>query len=56
MTDPLQSYDLELLKRYDAEQQELESLSPAAIELPAVPGSCHCDPYANRCGKPSGEI
>ena len=35
MTDPLQSYDLELLKRYDAELQELESLSPAVIELPA---------------------
>jgi hypothetical protein len=35
MTDPLQSQDLELLKRYDAELQELEQLSPAAIELPA---------------------
>jgi hypothetical protein len=35
MTDPLQSYDLELLKRYDAELQELETLPPAAIELPA---------------------
>ena len=36
MTDPLQSYDVELLKRYDAELQELESLSPAAIELPPL--------------------
>ena len=36
MTDPLQSYDAELLKRYDAELQELESLSPAAIELPPL--------------------
>ena len=35
MTDPLQSYDVELLKRYDAELEELEQLSPAAIELPA---------------------
>jgi len=35
MTAPLQSYDVELLKRYDAELQELESLPPAAIELPA---------------------
>jgi hypothetical protein len=35
MTDPLQSYDVELLKRYDAEWQEIESLPPAAIELPA---------------------
>jgi hypothetical protein len=35
MTDPLQPYDVELLKKYDAELQELESLSPAAIELPA---------------------
>src|SRR4028118_1003498 len=35
MTDPLQSYDAELLKRYDAELQELESLPPAAIELDA---------------------
>jgi hypothetical protein len=35
MTDPLQSYDVELLKRYDAELQEIESLPPAAIELPA---------------------
>jgi len=35
MTDPLQSYDVELLKRYDAELQELESLPPAAIELDA---------------------
>ena len=26
MTDPLQSYDVELLKQYDAELQELESL------------------------------
>jgi len=35
MTDPLKSYDVELLKRYDAELQQLESLPPAAIELPA---------------------
>ena len=35
MTDPLKSYDVELLKRYDAEFQQLESLPPAAIELPA---------------------
>jgi len=35
MTDPLQSYDVELLKRYDAEFQEIEQLSPAVIELPA---------------------
>lgn len=33
MTDPLQSYDKELLKKYDAELQELESLPPVAIEL-----------------------
>jgi hypothetical protein len=36
MTDPLQSYDLELLKRYDAELQEVELLPPAAIELPPL--------------------
>jgi hypothetical protein len=35
MTDPLESYDVELLKKYDAELQEIESLPPAAIELPA---------------------
>ncbi len=35
MTDFLQSYDIELLKRYDAELQEIELLPPAAIELPA---------------------
>jgi hypothetical protein len=35
MTDPFQSYDVELLKRYDAELQQLESLPPAAIELDA---------------------
>jgi len=35
MTDPLQSYDVELLKRYEAERQELETLPPAAIELSA---------------------
>jgi hypothetical protein len=35
MKDPLQSYDVELLKRYDAELQQLESLPPAAIELSA---------------------
>jgi hypothetical protein len=35
MTDPLQSYDVELLKRYDAECQQLESLPPATIELSA---------------------
>jgi hypothetical protein len=34
MTDFPQS-DVELLKRYDAELQEIESLPPAAIELPA---------------------
>jgi hypothetical protein len=33
MTDPLQPQDLDLLKKYDAELQELESLPPAAIEL-----------------------
>src|SRR4028119_175586 len=33
--EQLQSYDAELLKRYDAELQELESLPPAAIELDA---------------------
>lgn len=36
MTDTLQPYDEELLKKYDAELQELESLSPAAIELPPL--------------------
>jgi hypothetical protein len=35
MTDPLHSSDVELLKRYDAELQELEFLPPAAIELDA---------------------
>lgn len=35
MTDPLQPYDVELLKKYDAELLELETLPPAAIELPA---------------------
>jgi hypothetical protein len=36
MTDEqLQPQQLELLKRYDAELQELESLPPAAIELDA---------------------
>ncbi|MEG3955259.1 hypothetical protein [Microcoleus sp. herbarium2] len=35
MTDPLQSQDLELLKRYDAELQQIEFLPPAAIELDA---------------------
>ena len=35
MTDPLQSYDVELLKKYDAELQELETLPPEEIELPA---------------------
>jgi hypothetical protein len=35
MTDPLKSYDIELSKRYDAECQELEQLSPAVIELSA---------------------
>jgi hypothetical protein len=35
MTDPLQSYDVELLKRYDAELQQLETLPPATIELDA---------------------
>ena len=35
MTDPLQSYDRELLRKYDAELQELESLPPAEVELSA---------------------
>lgn len=35
MTNPLQSYDIELLKRFDAELQEIESLPPAALELSA---------------------
>jgi len=35
MTDPLQSQDKELLKKYDAEFQEIESLPPATIELTA---------------------
>ncbi len=35
MTDPLQPYDVELLKKYDAELQELETLPPEEIELPA---------------------
>ncbi len=35
MTDPYQSYEVELLKRYDAELQQIELLPPAAIELPA---------------------
>ncbi len=35
MKDPLQSYDVELLKRYDAELQQLESLPLAVIELDA---------------------
>ena len=35
MRDPLQSYDVELLKRYEAERQQLESLPPATIELSA---------------------
>jgi hypothetical protein len=35
MTDSLQSYDVELLRKYNAELQEIESLPPAAIELPA---------------------
>jgi hypothetical protein len=35
MTDPLQSYDRELLERYDAELQQIEFLPPAAIELDA---------------------
>jgi len=33
MTDPLQSDDVDLLKRYDAELQEIETLPPATIEL-----------------------
>ena len=36
MTDPLRPDDVELLKKYDAELQELESLPPAAIELPPL--------------------
>jgi hypothetical protein len=35
MTEPLQSYDVELLKRYDAELEQLGGLPPAAIELDA---------------------
>jgi hypothetical protein len=35
MTDPLQSQDVELLKKYDAELKELESLPPGTIELTA---------------------
>ncbi len=35
MTDPLESQDLELLKRYHAEFQQIEFLPPAAIELDA---------------------
>jgi len=34
-TDPFQSQDLELLKKYDAEIQQIEFLPPAAIELDA---------------------
>jgi hypothetical protein len=35
MTDPFQSYDVELLKRYDGELQQLDTLPPAVIELDA---------------------
>ena len=35
MTDPPQSYDVELLNRYEEERKEIESLPPAVIELPA---------------------
>jgi len=35
MTNPFQSYDVELLKRYDAELQQLDTLPPAVIELDA---------------------
>jgi len=35
MIDPFQSYDAELLERYDAELQQLETLPPAVIELDA---------------------
>ena len=35
MTDPFESYDVELLEKYDAELGELESLPPATIELTA---------------------
>ncbi len=35
MTDELQPQHLELLKRYDAELQEIELLPPVAIELTA---------------------
>jgi hypothetical protein len=35
MTDPPQSYYVELFKRYEAEREEIESLPPAVIELPA---------------------
>jgi len=34
-TDPLQSQDVELLKKYDAQLQQIEFLPPAAIELDA---------------------
>jgi len=35
MTDPFQSYYVELLKKYDTELGELEALPPATIELTA---------------------
>jgi hypothetical protein len=35
MSDPLESYDVELMRRYSAELEEIEALPPAAIELPA---------------------
>jgi hypothetical protein len=35
MMDPLKSYDVELLRKYDAERQQIEFLPPAAIELSA---------------------
>jgi hypothetical protein len=56
MRDPLQSQDKELLKKYDAEFQEIESLPPATIELTGKTGVSASDPYANRCGKPGSEV
>jgi len=35
MKESLEPDDLDLLKRYDAEQEEIEAQPPAAIELPA---------------------
>src|SRR4028119_1714338 len=35
MTDPFESHDVQLLKKYDTELGELEALPPATIELTA---------------------